>query len=331
MTLLAMACGAELITRLVGGKPAAFLYGGSFRDQQTDWDVTYGVTDGNLRVTCGRSPGARTSRRFAVIGDSFAFGQGVPDCQDVVSRLEASVPNADFVNFGLIGAGMESYRLVARDMVGPQFTDVVIIFYGNDVSEIFLDRPLFDVLADSLSAFSLMRKMRRVRAVDDFMRNARSRDPHGHDDDWSFNNIKSSLQYEPDYFLKVAEPSAGSVWLFERAFPKLIDLLASGRPRRKIWIAVVPEATTVSEDVRRFVAGLRGALPRFGAPGSGYEKIRALSQANGVRFIELFTRFLEVGKGLYFVHDLHWSADGHRLAAKLIAEALTEADRESRR
>ena len=60
-TAIAIATGiifsaAELLTRFLGGAPATFLYSGSFRDRQTDYDVIYGVTDSSLRVTCGEKP-----------------------------------------------------------------------------------------------------------------------------------------------------------------------------------------------------------------------------------------------------------------------------------
>ena len=84
-----------------------------------------------------------TRQGFAVIGDPFVFGQGVSDCQDVVSRLQGLVPSRDFVNFGIIGVGIETYELVARDMVGSEFTEVLVLFYGNDVSEIVEGKSIF--------------------------------------------------------------------------------------------------------------------------------------------------------------------------------------------
>ena len=50
LTFLAL----ELLAYPIVGRPAAFLYSGSFLDRQTDWTVTYGVTDNNLRITCAK-------------------------------------------------------------------------------------------------------------------------------------------------------------------------------------------------------------------------------------------------------------------------------------
>jgi lysophospholipase L1-like esterase len=83
--------------------------------------------------------------------------------------------------------------------------------------------------------------------------------------------------------------------------------------------------------VRHYVEGLGGAVSRFGVPGSAYERIRMLSQNEGVRFIDLFPKFLEGGNEDYFPHDLHWSPKGHRVAAERIAEAMAAARAKTRR
>jgi hypothetical protein len=322
-TIVIVAAGAcELFVRLVGGKPAMFLLSGSFRDHQTDWDVTYGVTGENLRVTCGQPQDAR--RKFAVIGDSFVFGQGIPDCQDLTSRLGALVPDAKFVNFGIIGVGIETYQLVARDLLGPGFSDVIVLFYGNDISEIVEHRSFFGTLADSSSTFALIRRTKRAFAVRGLLEAATAGADTGAGSA-TFNNIKSILSEDRAYFSDVADPGEHKLQLFGRQFSTLIAELATDVSRDRLWIAAVPEAVTVSGQVRDFVRSLGGTLPPFGVPGSGYEAIKALSRQEGVRFIDLFPAFLAGGSGDYFPHDLHWSPEGQRLAAQLIAEAIMAA------
>jgi hypothetical protein len=234
--------------------------------------------------------------------------------------LGTQVPDAQFVNFGIIGVGIETYRLVARDLLGPAFTDVVVLFYGNDISEIVEHRSLFGALADSSSTFALIRRTKRAFAVRSFL------DAPGGVDTGAgagtFNNIKSVLSQDKAYFSNVVEPGEHKLRLFGDQFPTLIAKLASGVPRDRIRIAVVPEAATVSGQVRDFVKSVGGTLPQFGAPGSGYEAIKALSRREGVRFIDLFPAFLAGGSADYFPHDLHWTPEGHRLAAQLIAEAI---------
>jgi hypothetical protein len=162
VAIAGMASVAELAARLAVGKPAAFLFSHPFRDRQTDWDVTYGVTANGQRVTCPDPTAGKTTRKFVVIGDSFVFGQGIPDCRDITSRLASFIPDATFVNFGIGGVGIEVYRQVVEDMVGPDVTDAIILLYGNDISESFTSKSVLGRLADKSSALALLRKIKRT-------------------------------------------------------------------------------------------------------------------------------------------------------------------------
>ena len=146
LTFLAL----ELLGYLIVGRPAAFLYSGSFNDRQTDYNVTYGVTHNNLRITCSKDLTTQSGRTFAVLGDSFVFGQGVPDCHDVVSNLQDFIKQAVFLNYGIIGVGIDIYQLVTRDLLGPETTDVIIVFYGNDISEVSEHHSVLGLLAAEL-------------------------------------------------------------------------------------------------------------------------------------------------------------------------------------
>jgi hypothetical protein len=316
ITLILLCCGAEAITRVFGGRPATFLYSGSFRDRQTDWDVTYGETVDNLRVTCG-IPTPTPTRKFAVIGDSFAFGQGVADCQDWISQLQAIYPGARFVNYGIIGIGLDEYEMIARDMIPPDVTDIIMLFYGNDISEINDDKSVSGKLADVSSAFALLRRIKRTLSIKLFTANAKINETPP-----IFNNVQAILQGNSDYFLNVAQPPDKDLVQFQKRFSRLMGRFVALVPRDRIWIAEAPEATTISEQSRKFERNLGGALPIFGKPGSGYEEIRRLATTEKVHFIDLFPALLAAPDNLYFPHDLHWSANGHRLAADVIAASL---------
>src|SRR5262249_169225 len=112
VAIMFAAAALELVARGAGGKPVTFLQSGSLRDRQTGYNVGTGVTDANLRVTCGTPRDGNRRRRVAVIGDSFVFGQGIPDCQDMVSNLQRLIPDAVFVNYGNIGVGIDIYQMV---------------------------------------------------------------------------------------------------------------------------------------------------------------------------------------------------------------------------
>ena len=318
ITLILLSCGAEAITRLIGGRPATFLYSGSFREGTTDWDVTYGVTADNLRVTCGISSTPTPTRTFAVIGDSFAFGVGVADCQDLTSQLQLIYPRARFVNYGTPGIGMDEYEMIARDMIPPDVTDIIMLFYGNDITEINDDRPLFGKLADLSSAMALLRRIKRALSIKLYIVNAKINESLP-----VFNNVQALARANSDYFLNVAQPPEKDLAKFRTRFNRLMRRFIAAVPRDRIWIAEAPEATTISKQSRDFELGLGMALPILGTPGSGYEEIRRLASAEKVHFIDLFPAFLAAPDNLYFAHDLHWSANGHRLAADVIAASLT--------
>jgi hypothetical protein len=317
ITLVVAGCFAEATTRIFEGGPATFLYSGSFRDRQTDWDVTYGVTADNLRITCGSNSSVATGRKFAVIGDSFVFGQGVQDCQDFTSRSQTMFPTARFVNYGVIGIGMDEYRMIARDMIPSDTTDIIMVFYGNDISEIHDSKSLLGNLADVSSTFSLVRKVKRVLAVNSFTTNA-DIDKNSP----ALNNVEAVLQINSDYFLNVAQPPDKTLTQFRHRFGRLVTRFSATVRRDRIWIAEAPEATTVSQQSRRFVQSFGGALPPFGVQGSGYTEIRGLASKEGVHFIDLFPAFLAGGDNLYFPHDLHWSPNGHRVASDVIVASL---------
>lgn len=265
-TLVLVSFATEAITRILGGSPATFLYSGSFRDQQTDWDVTYGVTADNLRTTCATSSLVKATRKFAVIGDSFVFGQGVQDCQNWTSQLQAVYPNARFVNYGIIGIGMDEYEMIARDMIPPDVTDIIMLFYGNDITEINDDKSILGRLADVSSAFSLLRRVKRILSVKAFIANAKMlKTP------LAFNNVEAVLQMNSDYFLNLVQPPDRNLSQFRHRFDRLIQRFSTIVPKDKIWIAEAPDATAVSEQSRKFVQSQGGELPTFGKPGAGYD------------------------------------------------------------
>src|SRR5262245_22968809 len=157
---LGLACGAvaaallagEGVLRLAGRTPASFLYTGSLRDRQSGWDVTYGVDGDRRRVTAPARAG--TAKRVAVLGDSFAFGQGVPDLQDFTSRLNARLDAWRLDNLGVVGAGLHEYQVVARDLVDHRYSGVLVVFYGNDVTDMPARRSFAGALAARSSVFA---------------------------------------------------------------------------------------------------------------------------------------------------------------------------------
>lgn len=303
--LLCLALG-EVLVRVAAGPPAAFLYTGSFRDVQTDWDVTYSVDEEMRRRSCP-APDPE-GKKIAVIGDSFVFGQGVEDCQDFVSLLNQALPQYRFVNFGIIGAGIPEYQEVARDLVDESFSGVIILFYGNDLSPT-VSRSTG--LIGTSSLLSLLRKFRRQALV----RRAAEQAEQGSD---RANNIHATVGRDPEYPYSLVVPSEAGQAEFARRFNEVIDDLAAKVGRDHIIVAMAPAAHTVSRSVRAYIQGISGRVAPFGEAGPGYLAVRDLARGKGVRFVETFARFAELGDAGYHPHDFHWNRTGHEAMAELI-------------
>ena len=335
----------EIFVRLAVGAPGHLLYTGSFRDVQTDWDIVYDVDANGVRVTCAPEPKLPEARRFAVIGDSFAFGQGVEDCADFVSRLNAISPSWAFENLGLIGGGLPEYILVARDLIRPDHAGVLLLVFGNDVGLIDSARGTLGKLADRFSIVSLVRKAKRAWIV---ARAARARDERGAstaapatattqrgDTDGSRdstgpisfygdrpNNTLSALNEDPDALRKGVEPEPGRVEYFRAKFDELAALLAARIDPASVYVAMVPSGHVVSKRMHHFVIEHGGSVAPFGEPGSAYALVRELAEAHGFHFIDTFPAFLRNGDALYHPHDMHWSPQGHARMAEIVREEL---------
>ncbi len=325
--LLAAAIAAvtsELFLRLVVGPPARFLYGGSFRDRQSDFDITYSVGEKGRRITCAPEPPPASARRIAVLGDSFVFGQGVEDCQDLVSVLARLSPQQAFENFGRIGAGIDDYLLVARDLLRG-FDDAVVIFFGNDVSDLAAEQGRAGRLAGHLSTLALLRRTRNAFLVDRAIR-AAAAGPAGGGAIAFFegraNNILSSLRRDPDAFRRMVQPGEPEVERFRARFAALAELLDARVGAAHVVVTAVPQDHTVSRRLASFIRAHGGSVAPYGERGRAYELVRELALARGFRFVDSFPSFLSDGDALYHPHDLHWSAAGQRRMAGLLAEAL---------
>ena len=85
---------------------------------------------------------ANASRRVLVIGDSFAFGQGVNLADRFDSKLMARSPGCSVVNTGVMGYGTYQEILAARPWLASLRSEdcLVLLTCGNDYSDILLRR-----------------------------------------------------------------------------------------------------------------------------------------------------------------------------------------------
>jgi hypothetical protein len=325
-----MIVGGEVMVRLVGGPPAHFLYSGSFRDVQSDWDIVYGVDESSHRSTCRDTTADPDARRIAVIGDSFVFGQGVEDCEVFVSLLDMRSEETTFENFGVVGSGIAAYIVVARDLVDESFDGALVLFYGNDLSSLGRGRSAFGRLADRFSLMALARKVKhsvQVRGLLDEQEGLAAGDAaRVRRQEWTFegkhNNTVAGLRKDPRVLRRAVDPGADHETLFAERFAVLADELTSHLAPDQVFIAMVPEGHTVSHRLRAFVVSQEGETAPFGQRGPAYERVRRLAAAQGFHFIDLFDAYHQRGDESYHPHDLHWTPAGHRIMSELAGEAL---------
>ncbi len=321
---VAVACSlglGELLVRGVVGPPAQLYYTGSFHDTQTDFDVVYGVTPEGRRRTCGPQPRGLGAARVGVIGDSFVFGQGVADCEDFVSLLNAASPSKRFENLGLIGAGIDHYALVARDLLDG-FSEVTVLFHPNDVGHLPTVRSAAGRGADDFAVLGILRRAHHAWILSRVRKSAEERDGAVAFLGGRPNQVLSALRQDLDYFRSMVEPGPQQVAAFRARFAELAGLLGDRVRRGRVEIACVPEAHTVSPQLAALIREHGGSLGAFGEPSRSCELVRDLAREHGLRFLEVFEGFAAHGEELYHLHDLHWNPAGHRRMAELLAEPL---------
>ena len=290
----------EGMLRLFVGPPAFFLFTGPFRDVQTDWDVSYGVARDQTRRSFRQLSDDAPTRRIAVVGDSFVFREGVADDEVFASRLNRDFGTVGVVvdNFGIIGANLRNYAVVIRDLVDDRHTDLVLLVYGNDFIDGYYRPTLRGQLArlpEVSSLFSLLRRAVNRVQVASFRRKLAAQIP---------NNPTSILDRDPRYFVRAVDPTDVEIAATIEHLGDILGKLQKRHPHIKIWLAIVPEASTVSARFRAFISNYTKELPKFGAPGKAYEAIKTVSPDLGESFIDTFPTFSNMCEDAYFPEEI---------------------------
>lgn len=306
---------AEVGARLAWGPPAATFLTPAYRDLQTDFDIKYKVqADGTRRVGC-RAEGAMV----AVIGDSFAFGQGVPEGEDLVSRLACGSPPRSVLNLGSIGQDFLYYGLALHTYVPTDAEAVVLLMYENDLPSdagiSLVKRRLYQyskLVTMARKAKAEIGKLLHRGEIETFTVEGQP------------NNPKAVILSNPAFFQDLARPSKVALSQLGEEIRRFVADARRVVPRARIILAMVPEASTVSAGHREFYRSLGDvSLPEFGRPTEIYDAARtACVVENQCHFLDIFPAFKAGGGGLYFPHDFHWNAEGHRVMAELLAEVL---------
>ena len=125
--------------------------GAQFSFETDGRQVPYEADERGFRTGPGRDLEGRT-KRIAWVGDSFAWGFGLPWGETAVSHVEAALPSCRVDVLGMPGFGVDQIAQSVRHWALPSDPDLVIaLIYSDDLSRCFtayrdkegFNKPLF--------------------------------------------------------------------------------------------------------------------------------------------------------------------------------------------
>lgn len=366
---------AEVVTRLTGGGVAC-----ANRSMFFDYDPAVGwrcranldlrfVEPGScdVRVRCN-SRGLRDRehalakpagvRRIAVLGDSYAWGQGVEDDQTFAAVLERALPGTETINLG-VAAYTSVQELVLFEEEGVRYAPdwTVLLFCDNDLDSNFDDkdgrrpfvtsadgeplrlgnRPVPPAKTQPLTEW-LHHHSRLVLECDWCLALLRERRGEAHAaarahdaapaaptaaaarGSMSFSLLDRFLP--PDARMDRAWRTLGSI------YAQLRDEAAAHGSR--LLVAYVPDPPLASE------AAFHGLLDQAGVPREQADwdrpakRLAEVCAGIGVPCLDLAPTFRAAPEpaSFFLEGDPHWSAAGAELAARLVSAKLRELDPE---
>ena len=325
----------------------------TFQWRQREFDVTFETNRLGYRSSRPFEPGTPERVVVALLGDSFVQALQVEESESIGARLEAALSErrpTQVQNFGVSNHGLIHELQVFRHDAAPLKPSVVVAFVNtNDFRDSF---PGFTTRGFPAPRLEL--DQGRIVDVAPFELNERSGSPEmvplahpGRLARWRFRLFTRSALYR--YVTRATLRSE----LMQLAFPleAFIYQRPPSPPWQDVWgvgqwcltrllnevraagaqpvVVLVPRNWDVSDDV------WAALVSAHRASGSSGELDRArlrtgladLCQGMSVPFVDLVGPFRDAsveGRSLFYRHDLHWNAEGHRLAARILAERLGE-------
>lgn len=251
-----------------------------------EWRV---ITDSQgWRQPTVSTPGAR--RRIIVLGDSFAFGEGVAVERRFDQLLGANHAEWELRNFGVMGYGTDQ-QLLALDVASVRPNDAVLLLtYQNDMIDVLRPRfagrakPYYEMASDSIVLrLPSIRWRERVR-------------------DWSY---------------------LAALILARRERPAHDYRMGEWRHGVRLYHALVRAAAeTISSKGARFIVAHHGDSLLIRGSGLA-QPYSGLDSIPGLTVVSLDESIAVCGKTGHQLRDGHWNALGHRCAAKKLNSVLS--------
>lgn len=250
-----------------------------------------------------RSTSPSPTYRFALMGDSFAAALEVPAEESLAGRLAQSGNHATEVrNFAVTSYSPVLYNLQwDRDVSVWRPTHVLVLLYANDPAddESYASEARRDasgrIVAVPHGESPWLRQLSRQSYL---FRLIRKR--------WAEWSRRSERGVAIGGF---TEPDAQLGEITQTSLTELRAKVENSGAR--FFLSVVPSK-----------AVLFGKLPADTPTFS--DRVRGWAGENRVDFIDLSPAFREASRGrvLYFPRDIHWNAEGNRIAAETVARKL---------
>lgn len=280
-------------------------------------------------------------RRIALLGDSFIAGIAVSEADTVVSLLADRLGQLSLdeewesFNFGVSGNGTGQSLLAWRNVVREYAPDVVVLcFYnGNDLADNHPDissahRPSFQLDSEGELTFQPMSPT--------WTRLSRWLSENSVFYDWQKNKIRiirdrlrQSLGVMPPgmrIFDGSPDPTFAESW---RITGELIEQMAKevSETGAEFLLVSIPCHEQLED------AAWRDLLAMAGEDASRFDrsmpetKLAEICQSRGIRLLSLLDAMRrETGEEPLFFEDRgHWTERGHRVAARVISNALSPA------
>ena len=279
------------------------------------------------------------TKRVLVLGDSMVEAVQVPLAQNLCSRLEGHLgAGFEVINMGIAGAGQAHEYLVLQDQGARSGPDVVVLcFYASN--DIYNNSPL---LEEKRNKPFFVERDGRLELLGGGM--TPTLVPFVDSPLWPLSHlyrfvvrhvmrvVEANRVYDVDHgvarpqlvFMASPPPVWQQAWSITEALLRAIDAQTRAMNAR-LLVALLPCKTQVLQ--REASALPSGTDWDVDAP---HRRLSRFCQQQGIPCIDLVAPFREAVRGgakPFFLHDEHFTADGHALAARLLAEKARELAR----
>lgn len=280
--------------------------GARARQTSAEFDVSIAINGAGMREHSDYSPQAAPGmRRVLSLGDSFTFGHGVAQASAYPELLEVWLEDTEVINLAVTGYGTDQQLLLLRQRGLSYHPDVILVglFEGNVFRnarryQLIYPKPRFELAPGELvlTGVPVPRLPDDAAPAERFpLRSLALLGTHARD-------LWEHLGY-------------GEAWrLTERILGEMRD--AAAERGATLFVVVIPKDQAV------YGTGWRHRVHQ-----RTLEKIRRLLERNGIAYVDT-TPALRAwarehpSQPLYYPRDGHWTAAGHRVAARALLAPL---------